>query len=49
MEAEGGGFQAGVIFAAAIGAIALKEGFGARRILAAAMVAGGAVLLLSGG
>jgi drug/metabolite transporter (DMT)-like permease len=41
--------ETSVIFAAAIGAIALKEGFGARRILAAAMVAGGAGLLLTGG
>ena len=41
--------ETSVIFAAAIGAIALKEGFGGRRILAATLVAGGAGLLLTSG
>lgn len=41
--------ETSVIFAAAIGAIALREGFGGQRILAAAMVAGGVTLLLAVG
>lgn len=41
--------ETSVIFAAAIGAIALREGFGGRRIVAAATVTGGVVLLLAAG
>ena len=41
--------ETSVLFGAALGALVLKESFGRQRILAAAVVAAGAVLLNFGG
>ncbi|HBH42806.1 MAG TPA: EamA family transporter, partial [Hyphomonas atlantica] len=40
--------ETSVVFAAALGAIFLKEGFGYRRIIAAAILSGGLLLMQAG-